>query len=36
MYENIRVIPLGRESGIRRYKYISAAIFKEAVHSDDP
>ena len=25
-----------RKSGIRRDKYLSAAIFKEAVHSDDP
>ena len=25
-----------RESGIRRVKYLSAAIFKKAVHSDDP
>ena len=25
-----------RESGIRRDKYLSAPIFKEAVHSDDP
>ena len=25
-----------RESGIRRDKYLSAAIFKEAVNSDDP
>ena len=25
-----------RESGIRRDKYLSAAIFKKAVHSDDP
>ena len=24
-----------RKSGIRRDKYLSAAIFKEAVHSDD-
>ena len=24
-----------RKSGIRRAKYLSAAIFKEAVHSDD-
>ena len=24
-----------RESGIRRHKYLSAAIFKKAVHSDD-
>ena len=24
------------ESGIRRVKYLSAAIFKKAVHSDDP
>ena len=24
------------ESGIRRDKYLSAAIFKKAVHSDDP
>ena len=25
-----------RESGIHRDKYVSAAIFKEAVYSDDP
>ena len=25
-----------RKSGIRRDKYLSAAIFKKAVHSDDP
>ena len=25
-----------RESGIRQDKYLSAAIFKKAVHSDDP
>ena len=25
-----------RDSGIRRDKYLSAAIFKKAVHSDDP
>ena len=25
-----------RESGIRGDKYLSAAIFKKAVHSDDP
>ena len=25
-----------RESGIHRDKYLSAAIFKKAVHSDDP
>ena len=25
-----------RKSGIRRDKYLSVAIFKEAVHSDDP
>ena len=25
-----------RESGIRRDKYLSAAIFKKVVHSDDP
>ena len=25
-----------RESGIRRDKYLSAALFKKAVHSDDP
>ena len=25
-----------RESGIRRDTYLSAAIFKKAVHSDDP
>ena len=24
------------ESGIRRDKYLSAAIFRKAVHSDDP
>ena len=35
----LSILPISlptRESGIRRHKYLSAAIFKKAAHSDDP